>query len=66
MIANSFSSLQGVENVYAQHVPLVMSTINRLSEGKLKDSAFPVVYGNPQTKFIFYFFIFVKIFCEKK
>lgn len=34
---------QGVENVYAQHVPLMMTTVEAALKGKLKDSAYPAV-----------------------
>lgn len=37
------SFYQGVENVYAQHVPLVMTTVEAALKGKLKDSAYPAV-----------------------
>lgn len=34
---------QGVENVYAQHVPLMMTTVEAALKGKLKDSTYPAV-----------------------
>lgn len=34
---------QGVENVYAQHVPLMMTTVEAALKGKLKDSVYPAV-----------------------
>ncbi len=34
---------QGVENVYAQHVPLIMTTVEAALKGKLKDSVYPAV-----------------------
>lgn len=42
---------QGVENVYAQHVPLMMTTVEAALRSKLKDNAFPAVGaigGKPQ------------------
>lgn len=35
------SSLNGVENVYTQHQPLLSFTLEQLLRGKLKDSSFP-------------------------
>ena len=35
------SSLNGVENVYTQHQPLLAFTLEQLLRGKLKDSSFP-------------------------
>lgn len=34
--------MQGVENVYTQHTPLILNTLEQLVKGKLKDSE----YGN--------------------
>eukprot|EP01034_Spumella_vulgaris_P031279 gene31279-38646_t len=47
-ILNNFSkklnsSLNGVENVYTQHQPVLQHILESLLKGKLKDSAFPVV-----------------------
>lgn len=42
---------QGVENVYAQHVPLLMTTIEAALKAKLKDNTYPSVGqtgGKPQ------------------
>ncbi|CAN0527053.1 unnamed protein product, partial [Scytosiphon promiscuus] len=42
---------QGVENVYAQHVPLMMTTVEAALKGKLKDSVYPATGqagGKPQ------------------
>lgn len=41
---------QGVENVYAQHVPLMMTTVEAALKGKLKDSTYPAV-GSSGGKF---------------
>ncbi|NXN12889.1 VPS45 protein, partial [Indicator maculatus] len=40
-------ALQGVENVYTQHQPLLQETLDQLIKGKLKDSHFP--YLGPST-----------------
>lgn len=37
------ATFQGVENVYAQHVPLMMTTVEAALKGKLKDGAYPSV-----------------------
>ena len=34
----SGESLQGVENVYTQHAPLILNTLEQLVKGKLKES----------------------------
>lgn len=36
-----FQPAQGVENVYAQHQPLLHDTLDQLIKGRLKDSQFP-------------------------
>uniref|UniRef100_A0A671WNZ3 Vacuolar protein sorting-associated protein 45 n=1 Tax=Sparus aurata TaxID=8175 RepID=A0A671WNZ3_SPAAU len=36
-----FKGLSGVENVYAQHQPLLHDTLDQLIKGRLKDSQFP-------------------------
>lgn len=43
MTKSFITSVQGVSNVYSQHVPLVMDTIQALIRGKLKDSHHPYV-----------------------
>ncbi|KAG5180767.1 Sec1-like protein [Tribonema minus] len=46
MIGKSItSSLQGVENVYSQHVPYVMTVIEAALKGKLKDKEYPSLTG---------------------
>uniref|UniRef100_A0A8C9W027 Vacuolar protein sorting-associated protein 45 n=1 Tax=Scleropages formosus TaxID=113540 RepID=A0A8C9W027_SCLFO len=42
-----FKGLKGVENVYAQHQPLLHETLDQLIKGRLKDSQFP--YLGPST-----------------
>jgi vacuolar protein sorting-associated protein 45 len=39
------TSLEGIENVYSQHVPLLMHTLDAVRQGKLKDSVFPAIAG---------------------
>ena len=40
-LTKSLTSLQGVQNVYTQHQPLLFHTLDAVLKGKLKDSAFP-------------------------
>lgn len=35
--------VQGVENVYTQHTPLLVNTLEMLVKGRLKDSDYPAV-----------------------
>lgn len=39
------STVNGVENVYTQHVPLLQTTLEAIAKGKLKDSAYPLATG---------------------
>jgi len=32
---------QGVDNIYAQHVPLIKDLLEQLLRGKLKDTSYP-------------------------
>lgn len=43
------SSLEGVDNVYAQHVPLLMETLEAVRKNALKDAHYPHVGGAAQT-----------------
>ena len=43
------SSVQGVQNVYAQHVPLLMDTIQAITKGKLRSETHPFVPGSVKT-----------------
>lgn len=43
MTKNFMSSVQGVENVYAQHVPLLMDTVHSVVKGKLSPRSHPPV-----------------------
>lgn len=42
-----FKGLKGVENVYTQHQPLLLETLDKLIKGKLKDNTYP--YVGPST-----------------
>lgn len=44
------SSLKGVENVYTQHQPLLMQTLENLAKGKLKEGDYPTVGSSMQTR----------------
>ena len=35
--------MQGVENVYTQHTPLLLTTLEALVKGRLKDGDFPYI-----------------------
>ncbi|KAK9816319.1 hypothetical protein WJX74_002302 [Apatococcus lobatus] len=41
-------SLKGVENVYTQHTPLLVHTLESVARGRLKDTEFPSVEGSIQ------------------
>ena len=41
MVKSVQTSINGVENVYTQHVPLLSTTLDSIVKGKLKDSAYP-------------------------
>ena len=43
------TSVQGVSNVYSQHVPLLMDTIDALFKGKLRTDTHPYVPGTAPT-----------------
>eukprot|EP00056_Hartaetosiga_gracilis_P000007 m.35281 g.35281 ORF g.35281 m.35281 type:complete len:372 (-) comp10003_c0_seq4:59-1174(-) len=51
------SSVKGVDNIYTQHSPLLTSTLDMLSKGKLKESAYPFIKGKmterPQDVIVF-------------
>jgi vacuolar protein sorting-associated protein 45 len=44
MTKSFMTSVQGIDNVYAQHVPLVMDTIQAVLKGKLSSKTHPIVY----------------------
>jgi len=43
------TSVQGVQNVYAQHIPLLMDTIQSITKGKLRRDTHPFVPGSVKT-----------------
>jgi len=43
------TSVQGVQNVYAQHVPVLMDTIQSIMKGKLRRDTHPFVPGSVKT-----------------
>mmetsp|Transcript_3962 Transcript_3962/g.9451 ORF Transcript_3962/g.9451 Transcript_3962/m.9451 type:complete len:588 (-) Transcript_3962:48-1811(-) len=43
------TSVQGVQNVYAQHTPLLMDTIESITKGKLRRNTHPFVPGSVKT-----------------
>lgn len=45
------SSINGVENVYTQHQPALSYTLDSIAKGKLKDSYYPLLFGNPASRF---------------
>mmetsp|Transcript_12637 Transcript_12637/g.27322 ORF Transcript_12637/g.27322 Transcript_12637/m.27322 type:complete len:611 (-) Transcript_12637:472-2304(-) len=42
-----FKGVQGVENVYTQHTPLLTATLTAISTDKLDAQAYPYMAGNP-------------------
>jgi hypothetical protein len=50
MMKNVRQGLQGIENVYTQHKPLLVNTLESLFKGKLKDSSFPCMSGNSKER----------------
>lgn len=42
------NDLQGVDNIYAQHVPLIKDLVDQLLRGKLKDTSYPNVNAKEQ------------------
>ncbi|KAJ3145687.1 vacuolar protein sorting-associated protein 45 [Geranomyces variabilis] len=47
---NIFKGLQGVENVYTQHVPHLVETLQECIKGKLRDTLYPFVEGSTRDK----------------
>ena len=43
---NLVSTVQGIENVYTQHTPLLIDTLQSLIKGKLTTREYPVLMGN--------------------
>ena len=53
---NVKQGLKGVDNVYTQHSPLLLQTIEAVCKGKLRDTEFPVsrnCQGSTQTRLIY-------------
>jgi vacuolar protein sorting-associated protein 45 len=46
MTKTFMTSVQGVQNVYSQHVPLLMDTLQAMIKGKLSTRTYPVVPGS--------------------
>lgn len=42
------STVNGVENVYTQHVPLLQNILESIGKNKLKDASFPLITGTSQ------------------
>ena len=42
--------LQGAENVYTQHIPHIVQTLNELIKGKLKEQNFPFIEGGTKDR----------------
>lgn len=48
MTKSFMTSVQGVQNVYAQHIPVLMDTIQMIQKGKLRRGTYPFVEGSVQ------------------
>ena len=46
MTKSFMTSVQGVQNVYAQHIPLLLDTIEAICKGKLSSRTHPFVSGS--------------------
>ena len=46
MTKSFITSVQGIQNVYAQHVPVLMDTLQSLARGKLRTDTHPFVPGS--------------------
>lgn len=56
IIKKKLGGLKGVENIYTQHSPLLMSTLDQLLKGRLPEKSFPIVDRNnlrPREVYIF-------------
>jgi vacuolar protein sorting-associated protein 45 len=49
MIKSFMTSVQGVSNVYSQHSPVLMDTIEAVTKGKLKGETHPLISGSAGT-----------------
>lgn len=45
MTKSFMTNVQGVSNVYSQHVPVLMDTIQAIAKGKLKNATHPYIVG---------------------
>merc|ERR1719384_3070369 len=45
MTKSFITSVQGVSNVYSQHVPVLIDTLQAISKGKLKQDSHPYIIG---------------------
>ena len=43
MLGETKNGVQGVENVYTQHTPLLVQTLELLVKGRLKETEYPVM-----------------------
>ena len=50
MTKSFMTSVQGVQNVYSQHVPLVMDTLHALLKGRLSTRTHPIVPGSSSSQ----------------
>lgn len=50
MTKSFMTSVQGVSNVYSQHVPVLMETIQSVMKGKLKTADYPFVPGSTPSR----------------
>jgi vacuolar protein sorting-associated protein 45 len=49
MTKNIVGAVAGVDNVYAQHVPLIIEIVQQLLRGKLSSKDYPAVVASPST-----------------
>jgi len=49
MTKSFMTNVQGVSNVYSQHVPVLMDTIHAIAKGKLKNATHPYIIGKGGT-----------------
>ena len=45
-----FKGLKGVENIYTQHTPHLVNTLQSMIKGKLKEQLFPFLEGSSRDK----------------
>jgi vacuolar protein sorting-associated protein 45 len=44
--SKAIQNVNGMQNVYTQHMPLLSTILENIQKGKMKDSAFPLAMGN--------------------